>query len=73
VHSARHESDVIFRDELHRLHDQHEAFTLRLHLTATAGRLRPTAIGDICPDWRETWGTTRSPTCSARTATSGHP
>ena len=57
VHSAPHEKDTLFRQELHRLAEQHE--TLRLHeqFTDTMGMLAIDRLHEVCPDWteRETW------------------
>ncbi|MWA02194.1 2Fe-2S iron-sulfur cluster binding domain-containing protein [Actinomadura sp. LD22] len=49
VHSDRHAGDVIFGGELRRmtgirLHERH---------TSTAGRLAPSDIAGLCPDWAE--------------------
>lgn len=57
VHSARTEGDVIFREELERLHAEHDSFRLHLHLTETEGHLKPQQITELCPDWRmrRTW------------------
>ncbi|MEU6747707.1 ferredoxin reductase [Spirillospora sp. NPDC046719] len=53
VHSDRHAGDVIFGEELRtmpgiRLHERH---------TSTGGRLAPSGIAGLCPDWaeRDTW------------------
>ncbi|MGI5325504.1 ferredoxin reductase [Actinomadura nitritigenes] len=53
VHSDRHAGDVIFGAELRtmrgiRLHERH---------TSTGGRLDPSGIAGLCPDWaeRDTW------------------
>lgn len=53
VHSDRHAGDVIFGAELRtmpgiRLHERH---------TSTGGRLAPSGIAGLCPDWaeRDTW------------------
>jgi ferredoxin-NADP reductase len=57
IHSAHAEDDVIFRDELRQMHEEHDTFRLHLHLTETDGHLKPQQIVDLCPDWREreTW------------------
>ncbi len=57
VHSAPTESDVMFAQELARLHDSHEGYRLTVRATRTEGRLAMTTLADIVPDWRErqTW------------------
>jgi ferredoxin-NADP reductase len=48
IHSARRPEEVIFGEELRaldvRLHEQH---------TAQRGRIRPSDLDGLCPDWRE--------------------
>jgi stearoyl-CoA 9-desaturase NADPH oxidoreductase len=57
VHSAPAEQDVLFRQELHRMVEEHP--TLRLHeqLTDSMGMLELERLADLVPDWpeRETW------------------
>ena len=53
VHSAPTESDVMFADELARLHDVHEGYRLTLRATRTEGRLDLSALADAVPDWRD--------------------
>ncbi len=53
LHSARTERDIIFGDELEALDHKHQNLRLHLQLTRTAGRLHPTDLDDLCPDWRE--------------------
>ncbi|HYO03089.1 MAG TPA: ferredoxin reductase [Mycobacterium sp.] len=57
VHSAPTASDVMFADELARLHDAHEGYRLTVRATRTEGRLDLTTLADTVPDWRErqTW------------------
>jgi ferredoxin-NADP reductase len=53
LHSARHTDDVIFGDELRELDSEHEGFTLHEQLTDDDGRMGPTDLDELCPDWRE--------------------
>ncbi|WP_030170160.1 ferredoxin reductase [Spirillospora albida] len=57
VHSARTPGDVIFGAELRDLHHRLPGLTLHERHTSAAGRLEPSDIGDLCPDWaeRDTW------------------
>jgi stearoyl-CoA 9-desaturase NADPH oxidoreductase len=53
LHSARHTDDVIFGDELRELARRRERFTLHEQLTRDNGRMGPTDLDRLCPDWRE--------------------
>jgi ferredoxin-NADP reductase len=53
VHSARTESDAIFGNRLKDLAERREGFRLHLQLTKEQGRISPTDLDDVCPDWRE--------------------
>ncbi len=53
IHSARTADGVIFADRLRALGEAHEGFDLRLRLTAEQGRVSPTDLDRLCPDWRE--------------------
>ncbi|TPG34513.1 ferredoxin reductase [Mycolicibacterium hodleri] len=53
VHSAPTESDVMFADELARLHDEHGGYRLTVRATRAEGRLEMTGLADIVPDWRD--------------------
>ena len=53
VHSARTADGVIFAKRLRRLEAAHEGFELRLRLTGEEGRLAPSDLDEICPDWRQ--------------------
>lgn len=57
VHSAPTESDVMFADELARLHDAHDGYRLTVRSTRTEGRLDLAKLAEVVPDWRErqTW------------------
>jgi stearoyl-CoA 9-desaturase NADPH oxidoreductase len=57
VHSAPTESDVMFAQELARLHDAHEGYRLTVRATRTQGRLDLSKLAEIVPDWRDrqTW------------------
>jgi ferredoxin-NADP reductase len=53
VHCARRPEEVIFREELHRLAARHLGYRLHERLTAAQGRLVPTELPGLCPDWSE--------------------
>jgi stearoyl-CoA 9-desaturase NADPH oxidoreductase len=53
VHCARDAGDVIFRRELHGLHERHAGYRLHERLTGAHGRLAPAELDGLCPDWRE--------------------
>ena len=53
VHSARTADDVVFGAQLRALAARHPGYRLHLQLTAAAGRLAPTDLDAVCPDWRE--------------------
>ncbi|HWB68708.1 MAG TPA: ferredoxin reductase [Solirubrobacterales bacterium] len=53
IHSARTEEDVIFAERLRELECSHPGFALRLRLTGLEGRVSPTDLETLCPDWRE--------------------
>ncbi len=57
VHSAPRASDVLFREELHRLADKHGGLRLHEQLTDDMGMLGLDRLADVVPDWadRETW------------------
>jgi len=52
VHSARTAETVIFGARLQRLVDAQAGFKLHLRLTGEQGRVAPTDLDDLCPDWR---------------------
>lgn len=53
VHCSRTREGVIFADELTRLRREHGGYRLHLRLTSAHGRLQPSELQAICPDWRE--------------------
>ncbi len=53
IHSARTAESVIFAERLRRIEAGHEGFDLHLRLTGEQGRLAPTQLDEICPDWRQ--------------------
>jgi ferredoxin-NADP reductase len=53
IHCALVAEDVIFRRELHSLHDRHAGYHLHERLTGAQGRLAPAQLDELCPDWRE--------------------
>jgi ferredoxin-NADP reductase len=52
LHSARAPEDVIFGPELRGLARRHHSFHLHEQHTSTMGRMGPTDLEDLCPDWR---------------------
>ena len=53
VHSAHTEEDVIFGRRLHELDERHDGYRLHLQLTGEQGRISPSDLDEVCPDWRE--------------------
>jgi ferredoxin-NADP reductase len=53
LHSARRPEDVIFGGELRALERRNAGFRLHEQHTSTAGRMRPSDLDGLCPDWRE--------------------
>jgi ferredoxin-NADP reductase len=53
IHSARTPDDVIFGPELRSLDRRHPGFRLHEQRTAEQGRLTPSDLDRLCPDWRE--------------------
>ena len=53
LHSARHTDDVIFGPDLRDLARRHEGFTLHEQLTREHGRMGPSDLDRLCPDWPE--------------------
>jgi ferredoxin-NADP reductase/ferredoxin len=53
VHSDRTAAAVIFREQLTSLAGAHPGYRLAERLTAQDGRLAPTQLDALCPDWRE--------------------
>jgi len=53
LHSARHTDEVIFGDELRALARRHQGFRLHEQLTREHGRMGPSDLDRLCPDWRE--------------------
>jgi ferredoxin-NADP reductase len=52
IHSARSADGVIFGDHLAELDARHDGYRLHLQLTGAAGRISPTDLDRLCPDWR---------------------
>jgi ferredoxin-NADP reductase len=67
VHSAPGQQDVLFREELHRLAEQHPSLHLHEQLTDAMGMLELDRLADVCPDWteRETWACGPAPMLDA--------
>ena len=53
LHSARTEDDVIFGRRLRDLEQRHRGYKLHLQLTGEQGRMAPSDLDRLCPDWRE--------------------
>ena len=53
IHSARTADEVIFGKRLGEIERACEGFDLRLQLTAEQGRISPTDLDRLCPDWRQ--------------------
>jgi stearoyl-CoA 9-desaturase NADPH oxidoreductase len=53
LHSARTEDDIIFGNQLRRLDESRTGYRLEKRLTREQGRLTPSALDELCPDWRE--------------------
>jgi ferredoxin-NADP reductase len=67
VHSAPHEKDTLFRQELHQLAEEHPRLQLHEQFTDTMGMLSLDRLDDVCPDWneRETWACGPAPLLDA--------
>ena len=53
IHSARSRDQVIFGDELDRLHADRPWLSVHLQETGAVGRMSPTDLDRLCPDWTE--------------------
>ena len=53
LHSARTSEQVIFGAELRRLAERHDGFELHEQLTGDDGRMSPSDLDRLCPDWSE--------------------
>ncbi len=53
LHGARTAESVVFARELSRLHERNPSYRLHLQLSSERGRLKPRALDELCPDWRE--------------------
>ena len=53
LQSARTRDDVIFGDRLDDLDGRCEGYRLHLQLTGQQGRMAPSDLDELCPDWRE--------------------
>jgi len=53
LHSARAAEEVIFGRRLRALSERHPGFRLHEQLTAEMGRMAPSDLDELCPDWRE--------------------
>lgn len=53
VHSTRTEDAVLFGDQLRALERRHPGMRLHLQLTGELGRMAPSDLDRLCPDWRD--------------------
>src|SRR5690242_1793580 len=53
LHSARRREDVIFGERLDDLERRGSGYRLHLQLTGSQGRMKPSDLDELCPDWRE--------------------
>jgi stearoyl-CoA 9-desaturase NADPH oxidoreductase len=53
LHSARTDDDIIFGSQLRRLDESSSGYRLERRLTREVGRLAPSDLDALCPDWRE--------------------
>ena len=53
LHSARTDDDVIFGTRLQALRERHDDYRLHLQVTGRDGRIGPSHLDELCPDWRE--------------------
>jgi ferredoxin-NADP reductase len=53
LHSARTRDDVIFGDRLRKLSEKNAGLRLHEQLTGEMGRLAPSDLDELVPDWRE--------------------
>ncbi|HEX3316516.1 MAG TPA: ferredoxin reductase [Solirubrobacteraceae bacterium] len=53
LHSARSEDDVIFGKRLDELRERHDGYRLHLQITGDNGRMGPSDLDELCPDWRD--------------------
>ncbi len=53
IHCAREPDQVIFGDDLRRMNEEYDGYTLVEHLTGTVPRLAPEGLEEVCPDWSE--------------------
>ncbi|PJE22447.1 MAG: stearoyl-CoA 9-desaturase [Mycobacterium sp.] len=53
IHSARTREQVMFLDVLEELDERHAGMNMDLRLTGDRGRLKPSDLDEVCPDWRE--------------------
>ena len=53
LHSARTAEEVIFGSQLADLDERRPGYRLHLQLTSRMGRMEPSDLDRLCPDWRE--------------------
>ncbi|NMN96730.1 ferredoxin reductase [Antrihabitans stalactiti] len=53
IHSSRTREQAMFLSELESLDNRNDGVRLDLRLTADDGRIKPSDMDELCPDWRE--------------------
>ena len=53
IHSARRGDGVIFGKTLERIDSENDGFRLHRQTTGEDGRIGPSDLDDLCPDWRD--------------------
>jgi stearoyl-CoA 9-desaturase NADPH oxidoreductase len=53
LHSARTPDGIIFGEQLNELDSRRPGYRPHLRITSEAGRVMPTDLDRLCPDWRE--------------------
>ncbi len=53
IHSARTADGIIFGEQLRELDSRRSGYRPHLRITIEAGRVAPTHLDELCPDWRE--------------------
>jgi ferredoxin-NADP reductase len=53
LHSSRTADGIIFGEQLRELDERRPGYRPHLRITGEAGRVAPTDLDELCPDWRE--------------------
>ena len=53
IHSVRSKEQLMFAEVLRDFEERHDGFRLILRITGEEGRIGPSDIADLCPDWAE--------------------